>query len=48
MTRLLRFLEAAGLFTVAVTAGYLAGCWVREVRRARADAARWQATRSGS
>jgi hypothetical protein len=45
MTRLLRFLQAVGVVTVAAVAGYLAGCWVREVRRARADAARWQATR---
>lgn len=44
VTRLLKVLEAAGLVTVAVAIGWLTGCWVRETRRARADAQRWAAT----
>lgn len=41
---MIRVLSAAGLVTLAVGVGYLAGCWVRETRKAKADADRWAYT----
>lgn len=46
MSRVLRFLQAAGTVTIGAVVGYLTVVYVREVRRARADAARWAALRS--
>lgn len=43
MSRVLRFLQAAGTVTIGAVVGYLTVVYVREVRRARADAAHWAA-----